>query len=115
MTQKLSGFCVQAGAAARQHGPREGMAFHRRCQDARCVCTCHVQQTPIADRIAEAKKAKLRAAGIDPEAGPRRAKERGYCRHNHEMTPKNTGPRGECRACKRISSARCKAARKKES
>jgi hypothetical protein len=68
----------------------------------------------VAAEVKKARLERLMAAGVPlPGQGGGSARERGVCRHDHVMTEENTGPRGECRACKREASARCKA-RKRE-
>lgn len=120
----LSGVCRHANAIARRGVP-EGdprlEQWHAACKGrfhsrpgqpvVECRCLCHaVAGRDIHAEIREAKRQRLIAAGLDPDATtPRRHKDRGFCKHDHEMTPENTGPRGECRACKREASARCKA------
>ena len=118
----MSGKCRHGQAVQARPGARPGAGreWHAECPGhavaaggvvLRCECRCHGAARDVRQEIAAAKRMRLVAAGIDPDAGSRRSKERGFCRHDHEMTPENTGPRGECRECKRVASARCKARR----
>jgi hypothetical protein len=107
----LSGLC-EAGAAHTRRGLlADALGFHLACAGARCLCACHSRGGPetVDQAVSRLKRQRMLDAGIDPDAPPtKRAKERGFCRWEHEMTPENTGPRGECRSCKRIASQRCK-------
>lgn len=96
----------------RWHDECPGRAFSRPGEPVReCACPCHAVARPtLAQRVDGARRERMIAAGIDPDA-PSAKRDKGFCRHNHEMTPDNTGPRGECRTCKRDASQRCKARR----
>lgn len=123
----LSGKCRHAAAVTMKSGAAKAAPWHRECRGRvhtrpggpvmECECLCHGSgPRDLRDEIADARRERLVAAGLDPDApDPKKSRERGYCKHDHEMTPENAGPRGECRACKREASARCKARKSQES
>ena len=100
---------------ARQfHGACPGTVFSRPGEvPVRCGCHCHRDGMagPMAEALAGARRQRMLDAGVDPDARSRERDGRRFCRHDHEMTEQNTGPRGEFRACKREASRRCKARR----
>lgn len=122
----ISGKCSTANRLVRK-GARAGSpqveGFHDACRgrfydgldkpSTVCDCLCHEAQVvpTMQEAVAKARRDRMIAAGIDPDAPARGRGDRQFCRHEHEMTTDNTGPRGECRTCKRESSQRCKARR----
>jgi hypothetical protein len=121
-TRALSGSCRHARTEAGRVRLKAAAGFHAECRGrwhtkpgeaaTVCGCPCHrKREIDLAAVLAEARKARHEASGIDLNAKPPRSM-RSHCRHGHELTPENTGPKGDCRLCKRASSARAKAKRR---
>lgn len=119
----ISGMCRTAAAAAQRGSLKAAAGFHASCHgrwhtkpgetSKACVCPCHrPTDVGLADQLTAARTARQKAAGVDLSAKPPKVP-RTHCRNEHEMTSENTGPKGDCRKCKRISSAKSKK-RKKE-
>lgn len=101
----LSGLCARS---QRTLDPDEEAMGHRMCKATGCLCPCHGVTRDWRSDVRAARRAFLVSQGLDPnpKPGPRGD---GKCVNDHELTDENVGPRGECRACKREASRRCKA------
>lgn len=119
----ISGKCRHARTEAHRGNLKSAAGFHAACPGKAhsrpgqtavvCLCPCHRDtQTDLAREIEQARHTRQIIAGINLDATPPKVP-RTKCRNNHEMTPENTGPKGDCRTCKRVSSAKSKK-RKKE-
>lgn len=120
----LHGKCRAAADQSRRGNPRASSGFHGACPGQlvvvgtatlKCECPCHAaakRRPSLEEAVRAARRERMVAAGVDPDAPARGRGDRRFCRHDHEMTEDNTGPRGECRTCKREASARCKARKK---
>lgn len=119
----VSGVCHHGSVTAKRGDLKAAARFHATCRGrwytrpgetpTVCVCPCHrPADVDLARELEDARKARQVAAGIDLDARPPQVP-RTRCRNSHDMTPANTGPKGDCRECKRISSAKSKK-RKKE-
>lgn len=118
----ISGVCRQARTEASRGNLKGAASFHVACRGKQhtrpgeavtvCLCPCHRDKvTDIVREVEAAKRTRQAIAGIDLDATPPKVP-RTRCRNQHEMTPSNTGPKGDCRTCKRISSAKSKSKKK---
>lgn len=114
--EKAGGSAKEALEAALRHSSHCRGAFLmpggevRHCKSPFHGNVFQVQPRDLDLEIRQARHDRALASGrsavsVDKVTG-KRTKE--VCKHQHPMTPENTGPRGICRACKRIASQRFK-------
>jgi hypothetical protein len=88
--------------------------FHARCPGLPAGCRCphhQTQQAELGEIIRISVRKRLILAGIDPDLplAKRGRGDRTVCGKGHDLTePNSTTEKGECRMCRRDSSARSK-------